>query len=333
MDLVEAVPAAVLGGQAPDGGDAAAVAVAVRRLLAVPLDLPRPGHGRTGERFHTLRRVARWNLVVGRLIEAHADAAAILDDLAGPPVEDGQWWGVWAAEPPDPVLTATRGPGGWRLDGRKAWCSGAGSCTHAMVTAQTAEGRRLFATALDASTAPVPGSWPAVGMAGSDTRSMDFHSTAAEPVGEPGAYLDRPGFWHGAAGVAACWLGGAEGLLRPLLARAAANRLDEHGLAHLGACDAAVHAASMVLQVTAEQADSDPLDIARRARIEAMRSRAVVEHAVGEVLTRVGRALGAGPLCSDAAHARLAADLPVYVRQSHGERDLAALGRLVGMIR
>ncbi len=26
-----------------------------------------------------------------------------------------------------------------------------------------------------------------------------------EKVAAPNAYLDRPGFWHGAAGVAACW--------------------------------------------------------------------------------------------------------------------------------
>jgi alkylation response protein AidB-like acyl-CoA dehydrogenase len=302
----------------------------VRRLLSGPLDLPRPGHGRTAQRFATLRRLAGDDLVAGRLVEAHADAAAILADLDGPRVGPGQWWGVWAAEPPTAVLEATDGPDGWRLTGRKAWCSGAGSCTHALVTARTGDRRRLFAVELDGSTGPVPGSWPAVGMAASDTRSTDFRGTAAVPVGEPGDYLERPGFWHGAAGVAACWLGGADGLLRPLLARAATGRLDDHGLAHLGACDAAVHAAGLALDAAAAQADADPADLGGRARIEALRARAVVEWAVGEVLTRVGRALGAGPLCTDAAHARLAADLPVYVRQSHAERDLATLGALVG---
>ena len=46
------------------------------------------------------------------------------------------------------------------------------------------------------------------------------------------------------------------------------------------------------------------------------------------MLTHVGRALGAGPLCLDAVHAQRAADLPVYLRQSHAERDLAGLGAL-----
>jgi len=43
----------------------------------------------------------------------------------------------------------------------------------------------------------------------------------------------------------------------------------------------------------------------------------------------VGRAMGATPFCRDARFARLAADLPVFLRQSHAERDLAELGRLV----
>ena len=31
-------------------------------------------------------------------------------------------------------------------------------------------------------------------------------------MGADGAYLDRPGFWHGGAGIAACWHGGAVAL-------------------------------------------------------------------------------------------------------------------------
>jgi hypothetical protein len=44
---------------------------------------------------------------------------------------------------------------------------------------------------------------------------------------------------------------------------------------------------------------------------------------------RVGHALGAGPLGHDEAHSRRVADLTVYLRQHHAERDLAELGALV----
>jgi hypothetical protein len=69
-----------------------------------------------------------------------------------------------------------------------------------------------------------------------------------------------------------------------------------------------------------EQPQSDAQLLARRAR-------AVVEQACEQVIHHVGRALGAGPYCKDRQFARLIADLPVFLRQSHAERDLAALGQ------
>jgi hypothetical protein len=57
-----------------------------------------------------------------------------------------------------------------------------------------------------------------------------------------------------------------------------------------------------------------------------LRTRLLVEQAATTVLTHSGRALGAGPLCRDPSIARCMADLPVFLRQSHAERDLAALG-------
>src|SRR6202020_2542936 len=50
------------------------------------------------------------------------------------------------------------------------------------------------------------------------------------------------------------------------------------------------------------------------------------EAAATDVLARTGRALGAGPLGHDEAHSRAVADLTVYLRQHHAERDLARLG-------
>ena len=58
----------------------------------------------------------------------------------------------------------------------------------------------------------------------------------------------------------------------------------------------------------------------------AARVRAVVHNAAETCLRTVGHALGPGPLTGDDVHARRVADLTVYLRQHHGERDLAALG-------
>ncbi|WP_099023886.1 acyl-CoA/acyl-ACP dehydrogenase [Mycolicibacterium palauense] len=302
-------------------------------LEAGRLELPLPGSGASATRFRQLMALAEQDVVAARLAEAHTDAAAILHELDGKPPEPGQLWGVWAAESSDAVLTATDdGPAGVRLSGTKPWCSGAGICSHALVTARVAGGdRALYAVAVtDPRVRALPSTWRNAGMAASDTRSVQFTSARAVPVGAPGDYLSRPGFWHGAIGVAACWLGAARAVGQPLYHRAGAGRADEHALAHLGAVDAAIAAAQAILDAAAAQIDADPLDRAGAAQLTAHRVRAVVEHAVQESIIRTGRALGPGPLSRDGRHAARVADLTIYVRQSHAERDLAELGRLAG---
>ncbi|HEY1394744.1 MAG TPA: acyl-CoA dehydrogenase, partial [Roseateles sp.] len=61
-------------------------------------------------------------------------------------------------------------------------------------------------------------------------------------------------------------------------------------------------------------------------RAWALRTRAASDECAQQVLRAVTRAMGAGPLCHDEGFARLAADLPVFIRQCHGDRDLVALG-------
>jgi alkylation response protein AidB-like acyl-CoA dehydrogenase len=300
--------------------------VGERVLARLQPTLPLPGGGRTLQRWAELSAAAREDVVVGRLVEAHADADAILAEVAGRRVTPGEWWGVWAAEPPRPVLTAERRAGGWVLDGTKAWCSGAGLCTHALVTARVGDQRPLFAVDLRQPGVGVELSgWRAAGMSRSATGAVSFGGVPAEPVGAPEDYLHRSGFWHGAVGVAACWLGGAERVADTL--RRAGPRLDDHGAAHLGAVDAALAGARWTLQAAAAEVDARPDDRAA-ATVRALRVRAVVESAAALTVDRAGRALGATPLVTDAGHTVAVADLLVYLRQSHAERDLAALGRL-----
>lgn len=291
--------------------------------------LPLPGHGATAERFRRLAAVGRRDLVEARLAEGHHDAVAIRAELAdaGPGVT-GERWGVWAAVPAS--VRAEHHDGRWRLTGDRPWCSGAAWCTHALVTAAADDGIRLFAVRNAAPHAePLDGTWPAVGMAGSDSRTVRFTDAPARPVGGPGAYVDRPGFWHGGIGVAACWYGGAAGIgdtLRAAARAEVAKDVGPHARAHLGAVDVALSGARTVLADAAARIDADPRRDAHRL---ALRVRATVEAAATEVMDRVGRALGAGPLSLDAAHARRVADLTVYLRQSHAEKDLEQLGRLV----
>ena len=196
------------------------------------------------------------------------------------------------------------------------------------MTAVAPDGSRLFTVSTE-SLAPVPGSWPATGMAASDTLDVEFTDVPAEPVGGPGGYTSRPGFAHGGAGVAACWYGGAREVGQTLLAAAAERDVGPHALAHLGAVDIALRTARSALDAAAAEIDADPDDLRDGGRLRALRVRALVESVATEVMHRAGRALGAGPLGHDEAHSRRVADLTVYLRQHHAERDLAALGVLV----
>jgi alkylation response protein AidB-like acyl-CoA dehydrogenase len=297
------------------------------------LELPLPASGHTAERWQRLASLAEEDVVAARIAEAHLDAVAILDELDAKPPGTNQLWGVWAAESRGTSVVAAQTGDAFVLNGVKQWCSGAGLCSHSLVTAaldDAAETRRgLFAVAIDDSAVtPLPSTWTNTGMAGSDTRAVRFADAPAVAVGGPGDYLDRPGFWYGAIGVAACWLGGARRAAEPLYRRAADDAADPHALAHLGAVDAALAAATSMLDVAAAQIDRDPLDRNGTAQLLARRVRAVVERAADEAITRTGRALGPGPLCEDSGHAQRVADLSVYIRQSHAERDLAELGRL-----
>jgi hypothetical protein len=295
------------------------------------LTLPQPGHGRTLDRFIGLAEVSARDLSLGRLFEGHADALAILVE-AGRTPPPGAVMGVWAARRSDADVVAVREGTGWHLQGRKPWASGAGTLTDALVTAATSDGNRLFLVPLTmGNVTVVSGTWPAVGMAGSDSFDveLDVVVDGDSLVGPPGWYVDRAGFWFGSVGVAACWLGGALGLVRALHSDLALRSPDTHQLAHLGAASAACASMARDIAWAAGRIDADPLDPDRDMGRVALEVRHLVEEGCQRVLGHVGKAGGPAPLCHDPAQARRLADLPVYIRQHHAERDDAELGRLL----
>jgi alkylation response protein AidB-like acyl-CoA dehydrogenase len=287
---------------------------------------PLPGDGDTWRRWQLLAAVAADDLSLAKLVEPHYDAVAILHELQGRPPAPAEVWGVWAAEPPFAVLTATHQEHGWRLSGSKAFCSGASLVTHALVTASAPDGPRLFAVdrAADGIREGAGPVWAGAGMSRAGTSTLDLVDVEAEPVGGPGEYVDRPGFWMGAIGIAACWWGGARGVAAALERRA--PDVDPHASAHLGAVRSALDVAGLALEAAAARLDRR--DDASPPERLALSLRAQVAEVVETTVSRVGRALGPSPLAFDARHAEHVADLQVFVRQHHAERDLERLGTL-----
>lgn len=292
------------------------------------LDLALPGGGQTAQRWAALAAFGRADLAVARLAEGHTDAVAILAE-AGRRPDPAALYGVWAARPGGRGAALRSSAGTVVLAGTVRFCSGAHLVDRALVIAEGDAGRVLVDVPVHpAITRPDPGSWRTQAMAAADTLDVLFDDVPVGPdevLGPPDWYSTRPGFAIGGAGVAAVWWGGAAGLLDQAMAQLPATP-DAHQLAHLGELDAQLAATDALLRQTASVVDADP---AGGHRMRAARVRCAVERAVRETLDRVPRMLGPGPLSGDADLARNLADLGIYVRQHHAERDYAALGTAV----
>lgn len=295
--------------------------------LAWATGVPRPRSLATT--WELLAGVAARDVAAARMLEPHLDALAILDEAAADGIvldteTDGSW-GVFAAEGPGARLEARRDAGTWTLHGTKPWCSLAADLDHALVTAWVDDDhRQLFALDLRGPAVSArSGPWHARGLDRVVSAPIDVDGAIAVPVGDPGWYLRRPGFAHGGVGVAACWWGGAMPLRDALAAAAAGERADQLSRVHLGRADAALWAARAVLVETATVFDGGG---SASPGLRATRARTVVVDAVEQTIAAAAHALGPAPLVADEAHARRVADLQVYVRQHHAERDLARIG-------
>ncbi|MFJ6678819.1 acyl-CoA dehydrogenase [Microbacterium sp. NPDC091382] len=293
------------------------------------------GHRRSlAEDWAFLAAVASRDVGAARILEPHLDALDILDqasrdgddvDLASIQADSESSWGVFAAEGAGTRLEARENGSGWMLTGTKPWCSLAQHLTHALVTAWVGDERRLFAVALQApEVTPHPGPWHARGLQQVVSAPVDFHTAPAVPVGEPGWYLRRPGFAAGGIGVAACWWGGALPLREALVQAAQGDGADQLSRVHLGRVDAALWTARLALRSASHPTEG--LATASHPGALAARVRTIVAGAVETALAESARALGPLPLVADEAHARRVADLGTYLRQHHGERDLARIG-------
>ena len=315
-------------------GDRAGTLALARELAGVEAGL---GRGDTWGYFGVLATLGSIDLTVARTLEPHLDALSILDQ-AGPDVDltaigadASSTWGVYAAHGPGARLDAVPQAhgSGWVLDGTKPWCSLAADLSHAIITAHTGPtSRRAFAISLGDGVSSLPGTWVSRGLVDVPSPGLRLESVAAVPVGEDEWYLTRPGFAWGGIAVAAVWFGAAQALRARLVAATTHRDPDQIALLHVGHLDSLLFGAETSLRRAA-----DVIDAGRAAgtagAVLAARVRAVVAAAAETCLSVVGHALGPAPLTADEEHARRVADLTVYVRQHHAERDLAALGSLV----
>lgn len=302
----------------------------VRALfVAGELDLPLPGGGATATRLRRLCDLARQSPIgVARLAEAHSDAVAILGEARRDPRPDALY-GVWASQ--HDTLGVAYDDGSNTVSGTMGFASGLGIVDRALVTARTPDGTILID--VDVSDSQLDsvsfdtGGWASPALADTATGPIaftDHHVDRVDVIADPGWYLRRVGFWQGACGPAACWAGGALGLVD------AADRYvddDPHRRAHHGALLSHAWTLAAVIDAAGDQIDVAPQSCVTAER--AARSlRFTVATMCRDVLDRFGRAFGPRPYVQDGTIAQRALDLDMYVKQHHGERELPAVSTL-----
>ena len=290
-------------------------------LCAQPL--PALGSGRTADRWLRMYQwAASGSVSVARLAEAHADAVSILHEADQYPIGDAIY-GVWASV--DRRLQMRLDPASGTLTGTKSLCSGLDIVDRALIAVAGGRGEQLLvdvaasgpSVTLDTSV------WSTPAMADTATGTVHFDQHPVDAViGDDGWYLERPGFWNGAIGPAACWAGAAAGIGEHA---EAASSPDEHQLVARGALRAESALCRTLLRDAGNRIDEHPTD-----RASARRRAYVVRHLVERSATRsvdeFSRAFGPRPFVADAHLAQRVTDLMLYVRQQHGDRDLAELG-------
>lgn len=300
---------------------------------------PLPGKGKTVLLWELLASVSAVDVAAGRIFEPHLDALAIISQATVDSPDSGfpdGTWGVFAAERAGMRLSAVGGDGHILLDGAKPWCSLAQLLSHAVITAHTDDGgRAAFAVDLRHGGVDVEDAgWVARGLREVPSGTVLFRQVPATPLGGTGWYHRRPGFAWGGMAVAACWLGGAVAVARDyrqglLTASAAGREPDQVALAGLGEVDRLLSSAMHCLAQAAARIDGNPgVAAGPSAWSGAQRVRGTVAAAVERILQVVNTNRGPAPLAFDETYAKRTADLALYIRQHHGQRDDAQLGAL-----
>lgn len=283
-----------------------------------------------------LLALGRTDVPLARLVEGHVDALRILGQSGGVPVPDALY-GVWASRSRRTGVVATAIADGWRLDGTLRFASGAGVVDRALVPVWLDdEHHRLLD--LDVRAWPVDASaWVTSAMEVSRSHTIrldDVAAPGASAVGPVDFYLDRPGFFPGGVGVAACWAGGAARIADLLLDRSP-QTWPEHVRGRMGEIRVQLASGAAVLRSTARVLDelsADPGSAGPGTPWQAIstETRAATANAVTAVLEHSRRIGGAAGFAHDEHFSRAHHDLDLYVLQQNADGDRAYLGSRYG---
>jgi alkylation response protein AidB-like acyl-CoA dehydrogenase len=305
-------------------------------MAPLPVRLGGAGWGMDAEesvRFcEALRLLGRTDLSLGRLYEAHVNAAVLVHRYGSAAqlsafaadLHAGHLFALWVTA--IPALRLTPISGGFRLTGNPQFCSAGGFAMRALVLANDGEtGDRLVL--IDAKAAVPEGeAAPLHGMRLTATRPMCLDGVIGEDalIGVAGDYLREPLFSAGAWRTSAVTAGGLEALVQETAQQLVARRrhAHPHQLARLGEMLMAQGAAVMWAEAAARCAEAPerPTD-AVLARVSL--ARLAIEKACLDVISLVQRSLGLSCMLTTNPVEQQIRDLATYLRQPAADEALA----------
>ena len=279
------------------------------------------------ELIEDLIGLGRTDIPLARLAEGHIDALRILDQAERRPQGDALY-GVWASRSQQTGIRATpEADGLLRLEGVLRFASGAGLLDRALVPVWLSDGSHLL---IDLAVADLPvdsSRWFTGAMTASRTHqvTIDSQVNVDERIGGADFYLQRPGFFPGGVGVAACWIGGAARVLD--LVHVLHRQPSPAQQIRLGRMrgDLAVGAATirataaLLDRAAAESAELDWQAVSTEARSGAA-------EAVRRLITDARLVTGPAGLAMHEGLAHAIPDLELYVMQQNSDGDASFLG-------
>jgi len=274
------------------------------------------------------------SLPVARLFEAHVNALQLIerygtDQLAADAARDaaqGHLFALWVTDPWDARLALRPHANGYLLEGGKAFCSGAGRATRALITAARETETRMLVVALEPGARVLPSPIKLGGMRAAITGSVDFSGMVVAPaalLGADGDYLREPVFSAGAWRGSAAALGGLTALLelhRDEL-RQRRRDADPHQRARFGQLLIAYETANLWMREAALRGcleDAPPEEIVAYINL----ARLAVETACLDALRLTQRSLGLSAFIAGSRAELVCRDLATYLRQPAPDETL-----------
>jgi hypothetical protein len=280
-----------------------------------------------------LRALGYAHVAVGRLMEAHVNAARLLADYGDPVLlhraasdaAAGRLIALWVTDAPNQSLRAD--PAG-RLHGGKAFCSGAGFVSRAIVTADCPDGavRMAYLDVGAARATPLPASLQGVRAAVTGRVDLQDHSVGQESwLGAPGDYLREPvfsaGAWRTSAVTTGCLMRLVDLMLNDLTRRNRAHAPAQQ--ARIGAAwiarETALRWLGHVAPIAEDTRARTPDEIVAQVNF----ARIAIEGCCVEALALAERSVGLQAFLTGTEIERIRRDLGTYLRQPALDEILA----------